>query len=269
MIVEEAEEEEEEEFSWFAEAGVPALILNLDNLVGGHDDAQEGAEWDELRKRLAEAREFFELEDGEPLRIACGGGRDSLAFHATMHPRDFAKRLATALQGIPDVQLEWLARAYPALAALADRIAGTDTPRQYRRLTSRARRDLARARGLKDRAGCVGLIYYRKFYRWSLHPDANDLSIGKLLESYAMSRRPWAGRAVLLLLVPDERDRWNPLDNPILTAPLHQAAAAAGIEAVLLDRNFGLYDSGGSERADELAEPGAPGAPPLPPIFRA
>ena len=243
----------------------------------------------QMRGLLTEARDFFGLEPGEPLRIACAGCRtslfvDSVSFDAQLGQAatrlrkkgsaHYARQLARALESLGPVELVWLGDVLPASPRFLWSGKTGPVPWRMRRLARRVQADMAREHGAAGASGSVSMLYYRRLGFWRRYAATAE-STEDLLNQFA-GDRPRTRASVLVVAVPLPGQTAGRLDNPILTRPQLELATSAGIRSVLLDERCGiLFDRDLDEPAPRRSKgknprrpPGQRKPPALPPIYR-
>jgi hypothetical protein len=211
------------------------------------------------------ARRRFGIPFWQPVRVAYGGSHGNLchpmltlslqrdladSVHEWEADRVFAARFFEALRSMKGVEVQWLADGlksieqadFPRVADPFPYIPAGPRGDTYRKLAVLARNALRGHPRFRQILGTVPLIYYETGSGWNLFGDGEAPTITRsLLRNFAASpfRRC---RSVLVKLVPEDDDRRNPCDNPIVNAAQLAMASAAGIEAILLDSRYGVTD---------------------------
>jgi hypothetical protein len=163
-------------------------------------------------------------------------------YSGLLKDRNLARRLHRALEGFEGITCLWLADVFPELRPKA-------RAPQYDRLVADARRSLARAPvgndGLMLRRPAVPVIYARSgdsdWQRFKSGRARPYTTTSKLIQEFRHARSATPSlEGVLIKVLPDDAADHNPLDPPMITTTQLDAARAAGLAAVLLDRRYGV-----------------------------
>jgi len=206
----------------------------------------------EIERCVREARGYFDLPEHRPVRVVCAGdarlmyARDVEAADPDRREimRDwsahfYAARVSNLFEGGRHVRTEWLADAYPEFRRAARFVADRPLPKGLNDLASEARRAADTISTYP--VGAVAAIYTYDGRRWGRFGPRSPIAPAvELLERFIDEDCEFDG-AILSIMAPTIRARQNRLDNPIMTPSLASLAAEAGMNAILLDAQVGVY----------------------------